>query len=302
MKNLMLKCLILLSLVSFSAMSEGQNTEAKLIKIINPPQNHGVQIGDVLHRTVEIEVQESYKLSKSILPIKGRNLDGIELKDIQAKLSHSSGKNKYLINLTYQVFVSASKPALIQLPKEHLTFTADKSNFIVEVPRWQFWYAALVPEGILNAKPVMQPQHKADLQNVVSHQVKLGLAMALLAIGVLGLLYMNADGRWIPWMNGAFAQAHRKLKKLPKTLEGQKQASVFMHQAFNQTYGSNLFDYEVDKFLLSHPQFSKFKNQIRDFFDQSNAFLFANHSTDSSQYMSELLKLSKHLRDCERGA
>lgn len=298
----MLKCLILLNLVSFSAMSEAQNNEAKLVKIINPPQNHGVQIGDVLHRTVEIEVPESFKLSKSTLPIKGTNLDGIELKDIQEKLSHSSGKNKYLIELTYQVFVSASKPALLQLPKEQITFAADKNNVVVEVPRWQFWYAALVPESILNAKSAMQPQHKAELQNVVSVQLKLGLSIALLAIGMLGLMYVNADGRWIPWMNGAFAQAHRKLKKLPKTLEGQKQACVFLHQAFNRTYGSNLFDEEMDNFLRSHPNFTKFKMQIGDFFDQSNALLFANQSPNSTEYMSELITLSKHLRDCERGA
>jgi mxaA protein len=116
---------------------------------------------------------------------------------------------------------------------------------------------------------------------------------------LLGLVYVNADKRYLPFMTGAFAKAHRHIKKLDRGRATDRTAFVYMHQAFNQVYGANLFSGELDQFLTAHPKFLKVKDEIVRFFELSNATLFANVNHASTH--EDLIGLSKHLRDCERG-
>ena len=302
MKKLIIKFLLLLGIASYAPIASAQNPNVKLLNVNNPQFNSGVQIGDVLQRQVALEVSQPYTLSKNDLPAKGRSADGIELKDVTFETSKSAGKNKYIIQFSYQVFATASKPARMQLPKEILKFNGDGNSLVAEVPAWSFWYAALVPENIDNAKKLMYPQHQPETVNLSSHQTKLGLFLAMFTLGLLGLYYINADGHWLPWMNGAFAQAHRRVRKAPKSLDGLKDASIYIHQAFNKTHGTNLFADDIEPFIKNNPRFSQLNDEIRAFFEQSNALLFANNAIYSEQHIGNLLKLSKRLRDCERGA
>ena len=302
MKKLIIKFLLLLGIASYAPIASAQNPHVKLLNVNNPQFNSGVQIGDVLQRQVALEVRQPYTLSKNDLPAKGRSTDGIELKDVTFETSKSAGKNKYIIQFSYQVFATASKPARMQLPKEILKFNGDGNSLVAEVPAWSFWYAALVPENIDNAKKLMYPQHQPETVNLSSHQTKLGLFLAMFTLGLLGLYYINADGHWLPWMNGAFAQAHRRVRKAQKSLDGLKEASIHIHQAFNKTHGTNLFADDIEPFIKNNPRFSQLNDEIRAFFEQSNALLFANNAIYSEQHIGNLLKLSKRLRDCERGA
>nr|WP_294840387.1 nonribosomal peptide synthetase MxaA [uncultured Methylotenera sp.] len=302
MKILIIKFLLLLGIASYTPIASAQNPNVKLLNVNNPQFNSGVQIGDVLQRQVALEVSQPYTLSKNDLPAKGRSADGIELKDVTFETSKSADKNKYIIQFSYQVFATSSKPARMQLPKEILKFNGDGNSLVAEVPAWSFWYAALVPENIDNAKKLMYPQHQPETVNLSSHQTKLGLFLAMFTLGLLGLYYINADGHWLPWMNGAFAQAHRRVRKAPKSLDGLKEASIHIHQAFNKTHGTNLFADDIEPFIKKNPRFSQLNDEIRAFFEQSNALLFANNTIYSEQHIGNLLKLSKRLRDCERGA
>jgi len=302
MKTRIIKLLLLLGIASYTSIASAQNPNIKLLNINNPQFNSGVQIGDVLQRQIALEVSQPYTLSKNDLPAKGRSADGIELKDVTFEASKSADKNKYVINFSYQVFATTSKPARMQLPKELLKFNGDGNSLAADIPAWSFWYAALVPENIENAKKLMYPQHQPEAFNLSSHQTKLGLFLAMLTLGLFGLYYINADGHWLPFMNGAFAQAHRRARKAPKSLAGLKEASIYIHQAFNKTHGTNLFTDDIEPFIKNNPRFSQLTDEIRAFFEQSNALLFANNTVYSEQHIGNLLKLSKRLRDCERGA
>jgi len=305
MKTFIIKFLLLLGVASYASyvpIASAQNPNVRFLNIQNPQFNSGVQIGDVLQRHIELEINQPYTLSKTDLPAKGRSADGIEVKDITMVATKAGDKNRYTINLTYQVFAAASKPARMQLPKEILKFNANTNPFVAEIPAWPFWYAALVPDNVENAKKLMYPQHQPEIVNISSHQTKLGAFLAMLAFGLLGLFYINADGHWLPFMNGAFAQAHRRIRKAPKSLDGLKEASIYIHQAFNKVHGTNLFAEDIEPFIKKNQNFSKFKDEICAFFEQSNALLFANNAIYSEQHFGNLLKLSKCLRDCERGA
>ncbi|MDI1298557.1 nonribosomal peptide synthetase MxaA [Methylotenera sp.] len=295
-----MKLLMVVSFSLFASLSFGQVTDVKILSTINPPTSNNIQMGDVLNRSIEVEVDSAYQLPKTSFPMKSESRNGIELRDINVQASKASGKTIYKITLSYQVFVSAAKPVVMQLPDEHLALTGGAKALSIDIPAWKFWYTPLVSEGVTNAKDNMQPQSKPELVDVNVHRTRLWAALALLVIGLLGLVYVNADKRWLPFMNGAFAQAHRNIKKLGHDQAANKSALMHMHQAFNQTYGANLFANQLEQFLLANPKFLKMKQEITQFFEQSNAALFANQSKDATQ-LQQLKTLSKRLRDCERG-
>jgi len=301
MKNSIIDLIGLVSLMLFTSMALAQNSDVKILSMSNPANSNGIQIGDVLNRTFDVEVDSVYQLPKSSLPMKGENRNGIELRDINVQTTKHGDKNVYTIALSYQVFANAAKPVVMELPNEQLALFGGAKALSIDIPAWSFWYSPLVAEGITNAKDNLQPQAKPALIDLKLHQTRLWISLALLVMGLLGLVYVNADKRWLPFMNGAFAQAHRNIKKLKNTQTSSNNAFMYMHQAFNKIYGANLFATNLEEFLITHPKFIKLGDEIRKFFELSNRALFASQQTNETKYLQELIMLSKRLRDCERG-
>jgi len=305
MKNLMTKLLFSSSLLIGLA-SASLNTiaaDTKTIHIINPLQSSGIHVGDVLNRSLEFTVDASSQLDKSSLPMKGEVRNGIELNAINIQSKRKIQGRMYKIDLRYQVFAGADKPVVLELPAEKFSFNNGEKVLTVLLPAWHFWFSPLVAEGILNAKENMQPQYKASLINSSPIQVGFLLSLSLLGFSLLGLIYNNANHRWLPFMNGAFAQAQRKLKSLSKqkNTDNQAEALLAIHQAFNQVYGANLFAADLNCFLAENPKFNRLTSEITHFFDLSNSSLFSSSKPSTDVLIKELLVLSKQLRDCERG-
>jgi mxaA protein len=272
----------------------------KIHNLANPLYSNAIHMGDVLERSIEVEVNSAYQLPKTSLPIKGESRNGIELRDISVKTTKISDSVIYKISLSYQVFTSAAKPVVMQLPEERFPLTGGPKSLTIDVPVWRFWYSPLVAEGIKNAEAQMQPQAKPPLIQSFWYYIVLSVALSLLVIGILGLIYVNADKPWLPWMNGAFSRAHRKIKQLRNEQASYRHALIHIHQAFNSIYGENLFANELDKFFVAHPKFMKMQGEIIQFFAQSNAVLFGQ-DVSSSNDLQHLKVLSKRFRDCERG-
>lgn len=315
-QSLFLRCLYLMAAfaaITFTNLtSAAQESSAKIINIINPSKSVGIQIGDLLNREIEIEVVKPYQISKNAFPVKGANHDGIELNDIQVETKTSDQKTTYKIRLTYQIFAYSAKPTVLQLPAEHIALSVNnqaannQTAFSVDIPAWRFWQASLVPIGIKNAKDHVQPQYKPTLIDLRQHQIKLITLLSLFIIGAIGLVYINTDKQWLPFMNGAFAQAHRKIKKLNKDKTGEQKALLYMHQAFNKIQGANLFAGDVNAFILANPAYASMQTEIMRFFERSNAALFSDQNDsdpykNSTAHITELIALSKALRNCERG-
>lgn len=301
MKNYLLKWILASLLVSSVSIPMAQAADAKVIAIHNPVRSNGIRIGDVMARKVVIETSQPYQLSKTALPAKGTNRNGIELADINVKSTTQGDKTIHQIDLRYQVFMSAPAPVVMQLPEEDFALNGGPKALSVKLPAWRFWFSPLVVANIDTAKENLQPQYKPSLVDTRTHQAFLALFAALLSIGIAGLIYINADRRWLPFMNGAFAQAYRNIKKLPRNAGQEKIALFYLHQAFNKVFGGNLFAGDIGTFVEAHPEFAKLKKDIESFFDQSNKSLFANNAGDSAQLIGDLIVFSKAMRDCERG-
>jgi len=284
-----------------SATAQGQETGARIISIVNPSQSNGIHIGDVMDRKIVIEADPLYQVSGTALPMKGVSRNGIELVDIQTKMTHQGKKNIHEIALRYQVFASASAPVIMQLPAENFALTGGPQALSVKLPAWRFWFSPIVVADITTAKGNLQPQYKPSLIDSSMHRSWLAMFLGMFAVGLLGMVYINADRRWLPFMSGAFAQAHRRMKRLSGAEGEEKAALMYLHEAFNQVHERNLFASDIDVFVTENPAFSRMKKEIADFFQRSGKALFAAPPNDRVAFIRELVVLSKGLRDCERG-
>ncbi len=279
---------------------------AKIVSLTNPAQTYGVQIGDKLSRELVLDVPAPLKISEGALPKKGSKNNGVELVEIQVQTDQQKDLTRYTVSLSYQPFVSPNKPTVMQLPTEKISLSGGAKAEVLEVPAWNFWFSPIVGGGIETAQNNIQPEAAPPLVDVSAHNTRLVLFASMLAASLLALLYLNADGNWLPFMGGAFAKAHRQLKRLAKssgakTAVEEKQALVYIHQAFNQHFGANMFARDIEPFVAKRTSFKKMKAEIAQFFDASNQSLYAVEPRDSQKVIADLVQLSKQLRDCERG-
>lgn len=303
--KLCVTALLLAGLLSASFTLQAAET-AKIASISNPAQTYGVQIGDKLSRKIVLDVPAPFKVSESAFPKKGSKNNGVELVEVDVVTEKQKENTRYTVNLSYQTFISPGKPTVMQLPTEKLSLTGGEKSETLEVPAWSFWLSPIVTGGIETAQKNMQPEAAPPMVDIGAHKTRLVLFASMLAASLLGLLYMNADGNWLPFMGGAFAKAHRQLKRLArsggiKTAVEEKQALVYIHQAFNQHFGANMFARDIESFLAKRTSFKKLKDEIAQFFDASNQSLYAVEPRDSQKIIADLTHLSKQLRACERG-
>lgn len=291
--------------ISFNlhAVEEGH---AKVLQLTNPAKSYGVQIGDKLTRKVVLEVPAPLTIADANFPKKGTKNKGIELVDVAVTTSQQKDRTIYTFSLGYQTFNSTNKPTVMQLPVEKFVLTGAEKPENIEVAAWGFWFSPIVAGGVDTAQKNIQSELMPPLLNIEVHQIRLALFLSLFIFSLIALLYMNADGHWLPFMGGAFAKAHRQLKRLAqssvaKTVVEEKQALVYLHQAFNQHFGANMFARDIEHFVGLRPSFSKVQSKIAQFFDESNQSLYSIEPRDSQKMIVNLVQLSKELRDCERG-
>jgi mxaA protein len=302
-------CLLMasLSLSSSGAITSDADAnvaEPKIVAITNPGASYNVHIGDKLRRKAVLEVPVPYQLETNAFPKKGTKDKGVELVDVNVEVDQLKSKTIYTVNLSYQAFASANTPTVMQLPAEKFVLTGGTKT--MELPAWGFWFAPLVKGDTNVAAKNIQPDFKPPLVEISAHKTRLILFLSMLVASLLAMLYVNADGNWLPFMGGGFAKAHRRIKRLakntlPKTQVEEKQALVYVHQAFNKHYGANIFARDIEHFLTLRPSFSKMKDEIEQFFNYSNQSLYSVDTRDSAKVIENLVGLSKQLRDCERG-
>ncbi len=291
---------------NYSTLAASNNPAAQIVSITNPTHTYGVQIGDKLHRKVVLQIPSTYKIADSAMPKKGTKNNGIELVGVEVATEQQESLTLYTINLNYQSFTNPTKPTVLQLPAEKFAITGGAKQETLELPIWSFWQSPIVSGGIDTAQKNIQPQALPPLVNNSAHKTRLAVFASALIASLFALLYINADGNWLPFMGGPFAKAHRQLKRLtkssaPKTAVEEKKALVYVHQAFNQHFGANMFARDIDQFVSKHSSFKKVRHDISQFFDASNQSLYAIETRDSQKIITDLAQLSKLMRDCERG-
>jgi mxaA protein len=297
MKQIFL-CWLMVAVCPCLALAEAQIAKVQVLSVQNPASYAGIQIGDVLQRTIKVSVPANDQLNDKNLPLKGLQRNGVELRQLQIDSQKQGDQQVYTLVFDYQVFASSGKPVQLQLPVEQLTF---KSGANVELPSWRFWLMAQLPDQLQKAKQSVVAQYRPALLDTQTPQRGLFISLLLALIGVLVLLYRNSDWTLLPMVNGHFARAYRKLKKLPANAEGQKQASLIVQDALNQRFGQQMLESHVPQFVAKQPSFKPLEQELHAFFVQSNAVLYNGQVNDAAGYLQQCKTFTRQLRDCERG-
>lgn len=295
-----MKTLAAIALLLLAFAAQAANSPAYTLQVKNPERALGHFVGDVLTRTIRLDVDPAYQLAVGSLPVKGISRHGLELREAAVAPILYRGRVRYIIRLSYQVFGNGAGVKKAALPQETLKFTSKGKSFTVIVPAWDFSISPLAARGNHAIEQEMSPYRGPMLVDSGFKQPMLTGFVALAVLSLLGLIYINAHAGWLPGMGGPFAQSYRRLRRMSESQAGLKEGVASLHRAFNQTYSGNLFAPDIEDFLRQHPQFSAMRQDIEEFFRVSNAILFGS-GPHPAQALAVLRSFARRFRDSERG-
>jgi mxaA protein len=324
--KLSLLSLLWLSAFSFSAIADDApsppiSENAVKLTFINPERHAGYLMGDLLDRTVTLEVKKPYKLVETTLPIVGYEhrykgqVSGIELRKISHSHQEDRNSTTYTINLSYQVFTTAPvvKPAI--LPTETIKFqgpikkdakgkVTDDGLVQFSIPAFYFRISPMAVFGAVKVEEDLSPLRKPFLLQPYPEKQKLVACLIVLGLSLIGLLYILGSRAWLPLMGKPFAQASRQLRRLNKKHNEAhlKLAISCVHHAINETAQSSVFSDNIDALLKNAPGFTTIQTELKQFFALSNQVFFDDQqAANPAQSMQWLITFCKQCRDCERG-
>ncbi|HSH72518.1 MAG TPA: hypothetical protein VK974_05605 [Methylophilaceae bacterium] len=290
------------------------------ISIIEPDRAVGYTVGDILERTVTLEVKKPYKLLDTSLPIVGYEhrykgqVSGIELSHIRHETLENDDNTIYTLYLAYQVFTNnvVAKPAVLPAEvvkfkgpaKASATSIAAKTGIVqYTIPSWNFRISPLAVFGSVKVEQDMSPLRGPLLLDPTPQKLHLKILLVILGLSLLGLLYILGMRAWLPLMGRPFGKAYRDIRKLPATPEALQQAVARMHLAINATAGSSIFTDNLDTLIASKPAFAPVKTDMERFLGLSRQVFFepqAKHDAGSEPLV-WLKGFCRRCRDCERG-
>lgn len=281
------------------------------LKEENPTRDAGYVVGDVISRTITLTVKKPYELVKESIPIVGYEhrwkgqISGIELVKAEAKETQHSESTTHVLNLSYQVFTTGrvAKPAALRAEILKLRNTKTKEVVQYRVPAFNIRVSPLSVFGQVKLRDEMSPFTPPLLLDASKERLRIKVLSGVLAVALLGLLYIFGMRAWLPRMGAPFAKAYRDIRNMADTPEGIQQMVSRIHQSLNKTAGTSLFNNNLDDFLAKKSGFAIMKADIEQFFGLSHQVFF---ESEAQQAFSEspkpwLLQFCKHLRDCERG-
>jgi mxaA protein len=276
------------------------------LQIQDPTRVVGYTVGDVLTRHMVISIKKPYKLIPESLPIVGYQkryrgqVIGIDLSDIKHSSKESGDAVKHDLTLSYQVWTNRNTVKNGALPAEylHIINVESKGKEVVKfrIPSYEFNISPIARFGQIKIEEDMSPYRGPLLLDSAPEKQRLKILLSILALSLLGLIYMLGKHTWLPRMGGPFAKSYRQIRKQANTPQGIQNAVSSMHAALNTTAGYSLFNDNLDKFLA-------IKTEMQQFFGLSNQVFFeqnAQHQT-GSEPLQWLAQFCRRCRDCERG-
>jgi len=281
------------------------------VEIIDPTRDAGYVVGDILDRKITLTVKKPYQLIKESLPIVGYEhryrgkKSGIELVKINIDTEQAADSETYVMDLSYQVFKTdrVVKPAALRAEVLRMRHLEKDEVLQYRIPDFTFRISPLSLIGQIQMDKEMYPFIPPLTINNEKVIFNIKLLAAVLALSLLGLLYIFGAYAWLPRMGAPFAKAYREVKKLSNSPEDIKAAVTCVHQSLNKTAGVSLFNNNLDAFIAQRPAFAPVKEEIEQFFGLSHEVFFEDASqplaTDDPKTW--LLQFCRRMRDCERG-
>jgi mxaA protein len=278
---------------------------------VSDPRAYGYQVGDTALRRITIEVPGRLRLDEASLPEVGRVGAALELRAVTHESRAGPSGTRWVLGLEYQVFAAPAHVRVIDLPPVRLRFDGTPRAEEIRVDAWPLAVAPLSPEPFANREGLgeMRPDTAPPPLDtrLERHVLWACAALALPLLGYLAWVYGA-----LPWWTAArrpFGRAYRALRRqesAPAGAASWSEACRVLHAAFNQTAGRVVFADGVDRFVAQAPRFADLREDIRSFFDRSQAGFFAGAPAlppaDATAEQRWLLHFARACRDAERGA
>jgi mxaA protein len=280
--------------------------------VADPVRDAGYVVGDILNRKITLTIKKPYQLIDESLPIVGYEhrykgqVSGIELSAIDKKTTNNSNGETHVLDLSYQVFKTnrVAKPAALRAEILRLRNTENIKEVVAyRIPSFNFRISPLSVIGQVKLDEEMYPFMSPLTLDNSKITLNIKVLATLLALALLGLLYIFGTLAWLPRMGAPFAKAYRDIKKLNESPEDIKQTVSRLHESLNKTAGGSLFSHNLAAFITKKPAFAPAKQEIEQFFGLSHQVFFADSSNalNHDKPKAWLLSLCKTLRNCERG-
>lgn len=307
--------LLMLYAVSTSALEYEDLPDIKSgivsIQIQEPARNVGYTVGDILTRNMTIKIKKPYQLIDESLPIIGYErrykgqLVGIDLSDLKHVKKENSDGVTHTLSLSYQVFTNNLVAKHGSLPQEYLRIINTQTKEVVKyrIPSWDFAISPLSIYGAVKIESDMSGFRGPLLLDNSKLKQYLKVLLTVLALSLLGLLYMLGKYTWLPRMGGPFAKSYRLIRRSANTPQGLQQSITSMHQSLNATAGMSVFSGNLNEFFEKKTSFKPIKTEIEQFFALSRQVFFepnAKHDI-GNEPIKWLAQFCRRCRDCERG-
>ena len=275
-----------------AAGAAGAATTGFPVAAAHEPRAFGWRVGDVVTRTVLIDVPADLRLDASSLPRTGRRGGALELRGVAWRgaggWQHGPGR-RHELTLRYQVFASPAEPREFELAPVTLRFDGRARPESVRIDAWPVVVSPLAPVEVSPRQGLgaMRPDAPAALIDDLALRLRLtgyGVVAALLA----GWLLLARFG--LPWRAARerpFARAWRALRGATSAgaARGQRtppeplhEAFRPMHEALNRTAGWTVFERDLDRFLAQQPRFAPLRAELALFLRRSREAFFAEAS------------------------
>lgn len=282
------------------------------IQMIDPVKDVGYTVGDVVQRQITLTIKKPYYLVEESLPIVGYEKTyrgqpiGVNLAGLKHIKKDEGEQIVHHLTLDYQIFTSSvvAKRAAVLAEYVRLVNTSDKDDLVkYRIPMWEFVISPLSVFGQIKVEDDMSQFRGPLLMNADKEKNRLKIMLVLLALSLIGLLYILGKNAWLPRMGGPFAKAFRNIKKQDNTPQGIKNAVSSMHAALNASAGNSLFMNNLEEFLTKKPAFNAIKSEINQFFNLSRQVFFEPNAMHDvgAEPVTWLKQFCRRCRDCERG-
>jgi mxaA protein len=271
---------------------------------VNDPRAFGYQVGDVVTRTIVIDVPRRLTLVPASLPSSGRVGAALELRRVADDSRWTWSGRRHTLRLDYQLFLAPAEPRLLNLPAFTLQFDGQPRPETWRIDHAPLSVAPLAPAEAPNRTGfgLLRPDLPPPLIDTTPERWRL-MAYALLALAPIGtLLALFVGWPWWQRRQRPFASVQRRLTRLATDAPAADWLAAWraVHSALNASAGHVLHAEVLDPFMAEQPRFASLRADLERFFDRSQALFFGAEPLHADDH-AWLRAFCKRCADAERG-
>ncbi len=274
------------------------------VRVIDP-RAFGHVVGDVLTRSIVLEVPTRLRLVEESVPATGRVGFAFELKRVERDSSPTTSGTRQTLRLHYQLFHAPTEARVLDLPTFTLRFEG--------TPRAEEHRIDFAPVGVSPLAPTQavlreglgkqRPDAPSPRVDTTPQQRWLAALAALALLPLLHLFGVYVGWPWLRRRARPFTQAQRGLRRLADAAPPEQWLAAWraLHAALDTSAGRVVHAAALDAYLAEQPRFAALRGDLRGFFARSEALFFGNEPLQAAD-RAWLRAFCRRCADVERGA